>query len=66
MQVIYLSLKNTLKALEGVIHINSALEEVHRSLTLEHVPETWNKYSYPSFKSLGLFLSNLTKKVAFI
>ena len=28
LQVIYVSLKNTLKALEGVIHINNVLEEI--------------------------------------
>lgn len=39
MQVIYITLKNTLKALEGVMHINPLLEEVYRSLTYEHVPE---------------------------
>ena len=38
MQVIYITLKNTLKALEGVMHINPQLEEVYRSLTYEHVP----------------------------
>lgn len=66
MQVIYLSLKNTLQALEGVIHINQALEEIHRSLTYEHVPTTWFKYSYPTYKSLSLYLSNLADRVTFI
>jgi dynein heavy chain len=66
MQVIYVSLKNTLKALEGVIHINANLEEVYKSLTYEHVPHTWHKYCYPTFKSLSLFLSNLQDRVAFI
>lgn len=46
LQVIYLSMKNTLKALEGVIHINTALEDVYRSLTYEHVPSTWYRYCY--------------------
>jgi hypothetical protein len=66
MQVIYITLKNTLKALEGVIHINDQLEEVYKSLTYEHVPISWNRYSYPCFKSLGLFISNLNERVDFI
>jgi dynein heavy chain, axonemal len=66
LQVIYITLKNTLKALEGVIHINDQLEEVYKSLTYEHVPTSWNRYSYPCFKSLGLFISHLNEKVAFI
>ena len=66
MQVMYISLKNTLKALEGVIHINPTLEEVYKSLTFEHVPTSWYQYSYPAFKSLGLYLQNLQDKVAFI
>ena len=66
LQVIYVSLKNTLKALEGVIHINTVLEEIYKALTYEQVPRTWFKYSYPTFKSLGLFLTNLKEKVTFI
>ncbi len=66
LQVIYVSLKNTLKALEGVIHINSVLEEIYKALTYEYVPKTWFKYSYPSFKSLSLFLINLKERTSFI
>lgn len=66
MQVIYLSMKNTLKALEGVIHINAALDDVYKSLTYEHVPTTWYKYCYQTFKSLPLFLQNLGSRVEFI
>jgi dynein heavy chain, axonemal len=66
LQVVYLSMKNTLKALEGVIHINSALEDVYRSLTYEHVPSTWYKYCYQPYKSLPLFLENLKDRVEFI
>jgi dynein heavy chain, axonemal len=66
MQVIYITLKNTLKALEGVMHINPQLEEVYRSLTYEHVPLQWFRYSYPGFKSLALYLSNLKARVEFI
>jgi hypothetical protein len=57
--VIYVSLKNTLKALDGIIHMNSVLEEIYFALTLEQVPGTWLKYSYPTFKSLAIFLDNL-------
>jgi len=35
LQVVYVSLKNTLKALEGVIHINNVLEEIYKALTFE-------------------------------
>ena len=66
LQVIYVSLKNTLKALEGVIHINNVLEEIYKALTYEYVPKTWYKYSYPSFRSLGNFLVNLKERVSFI
>jgi dynein heavy chain len=66
LQVIYVSLKNTLKALEGVIHINQVLEDIYKALTLEQVPMIWLKYSYPSFKQLGTFLSNLKERVSFI
>ena len=66
LQVIYVSLKNTLKALEGVIHINNVLEEIYRALTFEYVPKTWFKYSYPCFKSLSLYLSNLKERTSFI
>lgn len=61
-----MSLKNTLKALEGVIHINTVLEEIYKALTYEYVPKTWFKYSYPSFKSLSLFLINLKERTSFI
>ena len=66
LQVIYVSLKNTLKALEGVIHINNVLEEIYKALTYEYVPRTWYKYSYPCFKSLSQFLANLKERIGFI
>lgn len=35
LQVIYVSLKNTLKALDGVITMNQTLESIFTALTLE-------------------------------
>jgi len=64
--VVYVSLKNTLRALEGAIHFNSTLEEIYRALTFEQVPKTWLKFSYPTSKNLALFLTNMKERTSFI
>ena len=65
LQVIYLSLKNTLKALEGVAHINKTLESIYSDITYGKVPSTWLSYCYPTFESLPLFLTNLSDRISF-
>lgn len=65
LQVIYVSLKNTLKALEGVAHINKTLESIYSDITYGKVPTSWLKFSYPTFDSLPIFLSNLQDRISF-
>lgn len=65
LQVIYVSLKNTLKALEGVAHINDTLDSIYSDITFGKVPSSWLKYSYPTFGSLAIFLSNLQERISF-
>ena len=66
LQVIYISLRNTLQALDGVTHITQVLEDIYFALTYEHVPKRWFKYCYPTFTAdLPLFLANLRDRVEF-
>ena len=65
LQVIYVSLKNTLKALEGVAHINETLDSIYSDITYGKVPSSWLKYSYPTFDSLAIFFSNLQDRISF-
>lgn len=65
LQVIYVSLKNTLKALEGVAHINPTLESIYSDITYGRVPGSWLKFCYPTFDSLPIFLSNLQDRILF-
>ena len=65
LQVIYVSLKNTLKALEGVAHINPTLESIYSDITFGKVPSSWLKFWYPTFDSLPIFLSNLQDRILF-
>mmetsp|Transcript_27845 Transcript_27845/g.27722 ORF Transcript_27845/g.27722 Transcript_27845/m.27722 type:complete len:196 (-) Transcript_27845:3-590(-) len=44
LQVIYVSLKNTLKALEGIAHINDILDSIYSDITYGKVPSSWLKY----------------------
>jgi len=59
------SLKNTLKALEGVAHINKTLESIYSDITYGKVPSSWLKFCYPTFDSLAIFLNNLQDRISF-
>jgi len=65
LNVIYISLRNTLKALEGTAVLNETLESVSGSVLNGEIPEAWLKYSYPIECSLSDYLDNLKRRVDF-
>lgn len=65
LNVIHKTINDLTKALKGEIIISKSLENVFQSILLQKVPIEWEKYSYPSLKSLILWLKDLIKRVQF-
>ena len=52
-------------ALEGTIPLSDEIEEVMESVKTGRVPREWLKYSYPSDKPLGLYITDLVRRLKY-
>ncbi|EGR32330.1 hypothetical protein IMG5_087930 [Ichthyophthirius multifiliis] len=64
-QAISSSLKEIENALKGIVVLSSQLEKLCNSLLKGLVPDMWKKYSYPSLKPLGAYVSDLIKRLKY-
>lgn len=55
LRLIHSSLRDLLKALEGLVVMSDALEKMSNSLFTNAVPALWASKAYPSLKPLGKF-----------
>ncbi|XP_055691880.1 dynein axonemal heavy chain 3 [Lutzomyia longipalpis] len=59
------SLIDVQRAIAGQIALIPQLECVHFAMSQGKLPADWTTYSYPSLKSLGAYISDLTDRVEF-
>ncbi|KAM9777518.1 dynein axonemal heavy chain 12-like [Neosynchiropus ocellatus] len=64
--VIRVSLQDLLKATQGLVVMDSGLEDIASCLVIGKVPEKWARRSYPSLKPLGSYISNLLLRLQFL
>merc|ERR1712093_417898 len=57
------SLKDLQKAIVGEVVMNEALEKLMTAMINSQIPEMWHKYSYPSLKTLGGYMTDLTLRI---
>lgn len=57
LRLIHASLRDLLRALEGLVVMSDALEKMSSSLFTNVVPAMWASKAYPSLKPLGSLLS---------
>ncbi|KAI9224435.1 dynein heavy chain and region D6 of dynein motor-domain-containing protein [Blastocladiella britannica] len=59
------SLRNLLKALQGLVVMSSDLEDVNKSIQTSQIPKMWAGKSYPSMKPLAGYFNDLLGRLAF-
>lgn len=60
------TLKDTQKAIKGLILMSADLEAMTVALTNGKVPTLWAKSSYPSLKPLGSYISDFLERLHFL
>uniref|UniRef100_A0A7S2P1M5 Uncharacterized protein n=1 Tax=Leptocylindrus danicus TaxID=163516 RepID=A0A7S2P1M5_9STRA len=60
------SLKQLKQAIQGLVVMNSDLEEMGESIVLAQVPRIWKVVSFPSLKPLGSWVNDLLERLAFL
>ncbi|XP_046687492.1 LOW QUALITY PROTEIN: dynein axonemal heavy chain 1-like [Homalodisca vitripennis] len=66
LRLIHATLKDLLKALEGLVVMSDALEKMSNSLFTNAVPAQWASKAYPSLKPLGSWVVDLQQRIHFI
>lgn len=66
LSVIRKSLKDLINAIKGAIVMTPELETMATSLSLAKYPVLWSKFSYPSLKSLGGYITNFIERFDFL
>lgn len=65
LSVIRKSLQDLIKAIKGAIVMTPELENMALSLSVAKYPVFWSKFSYPSLKSLGGYITNFIDRLDF-
>lgn len=60
------SLQDLIKAIKGAIVMTPELEIMALSLSTAKYPVFWSKFSYPSLKSLGGYITNFIERLNFL
>jgi dynein heavy chain len=66
LSIIRKSLQDLIKAIKGAIVMTSELETMAISLSVAKYPAFWSKFSYPSLKSLGGYITNFIERLDFL
>ncbi|KDO33800.1 hypothetical protein SPRG_01679 [Saprolegnia parasitica CBS 223.65] len=73
LSVLHRSLSELAKGLNGLLNMSEAMEELLEALSLQQVPGrnplhscSWERYAYPSRKSLAAWYSDLLDRAAFL
>ena len=60
------TLRDTSKAIDGLVVMSSELEIVFNKVFDNQVPEVWQKVSYPSLKPLGSYINDFIERLKFM